>query len=627
MTQEHDSYPEEYQHREQSSPSPADGTMESMDDTIDHMDHTAGDMDTHASQKSHAQPKPSASGSKKPKQPLFPMPIDDDPPITRRPRSTGTHTQQPSRPKTSTRGMTQPHKPTGSNASPTREHHASEHMVDNQAHPASEASPTSESRQQTASSTLSTKKKHTKPLFDLSESSEPAHTTSRQQQEPNKQGEFLSLHDTPPAHTPISRLESNAHTTPHNIHIGSNHVATRYARAEQLHTEHLLRSQPRAPRQVTLYNVREAPHSPWRIVIFIATISIVIIFLASYEEFSQTPQISHWLGNISKVLPVKLPFMAPAPNPVGDYRLASAPSLAAEDIDTILLSYGSPAYGTGQTWVDKGRKYNIDPAFALAFFIHESTAGSHPGWAGHKPNGGTTHNVGNIICAGYPTCHGRFRDYVSWEEGIEDWYRLIHDEYIEGRGTETVADIIPIYAPAFENDVDAYVTTVERKVDSWRESKLRGVALSGGNLQPKGNPLQSANAVMTQDYGVGSHAPAHVWGAIDLAFDSNGDGHADPSGSTGQPIYATHSGAVRVTPNSWPAGNHVWVINSRYKTGYAHLQDFTVASGDIVQRGDIIGYMGSSGQSSGPHLDYQVWQYQDGTWVNHNPLDFDAIKK
>lgn len=622
MTKEHDSYPEEYQHREQPRSSPADGPMESMDDTIDYIDHTAGDLDTHASQKSHSQPKPSASGSKKPKQPLFPMPIGDDPPITRRPRSTSTHTQQPSRPKTSTRGITQPHKPTGSNASPTHKTDANEHTTAQQTHSASEVCPTNESRQQTASST---KKKRTKPLFDLSERSEPSPPPLRQQQHPNNQGEFLSLHDTPPAHTPIPHIEHSAAPAPRNIY--SNNNRAEYSRAEFLHTEHLLRSQPRAPHQITQYYKRETPRFSLPIIVFIAIISLGIILFAGYNQISQTTQISRWLGTISEVLPVPLPFIAPAPNPVGDYRLASAPSLAAEDIDAILLSYGSPAYGTGQIWVDMGRSYNIDPAFALAFFIHESTAGSHPGWAGHKPNGGTTHNVGNIICAGYPTCHGRFRDYGSWEEGIEDWYRLIHDEYIKGRGTETVADIIPIYAPAFENDVDAYVAVVENKVDSWRESKSRGVAMSGDSLKPKGNPLKTANVVMTQDYGVGSHAPAHIWGAIDLALDGNGDGQADPNGSTGQPIYATHSGAVRVTPNSWPAGNHVWVINSRYKTGYAHLQDFTVTSGDIVQRGDIIGYMGSSGQSSGPHLDYQVWQQQDGTWVNHNPLDFDAIKK
>src|SRR5688500_1455093 len=35
---------------------------------------------------------------------------------------------------------------------------------------------------------------------------------------------------------------------------------------------------------------------------------------------------------------------------------------------------------------------------------------------------------------------------------------------------------------------------------------------------PQGNPLGAPNTVMTQGYGVGSHAPAHIWGAVDLAL-------------------------------------------------------------------------------------------------------------
>jgi hypothetical protein len=150
------------------------------------------------------------------------------------------------------------------------------------------------------------------------------------------------------------------------------------------------------------------------------------------------------------------------------------PSLDAAQIDAILASYGSPAAGTGAAWVAQGERYGIDPAYAVAFFIHESSAGTNPAWAGIKSDGSTTHNVGNIICAGYPTCYGRFRDYPSWEAGIEDWYRLIAVEYIQGRGLTTVAEILPIYAPSVENDTTGYIRSVEELVRSWREQAARG---------------------------------------------------------------------------------------------------------------------------------------------------------
>jgi murein DD-endopeptidase MepM/ murein hydrolase activator NlpD len=138
---------------------------------------------------------------------------------------------------------------------------------------------------------------------------------------------------------------------------------------------------------------------------------------------------------------------------------------------------------------------------------------------------------------------------------------------------------------------------------------------------PTGNPLGLPNTVMTQGYGVGSHAPANIWGAVDLAIDGDGDGQADPQGTDGTPVYATHDGVVQLARNTYPAGNHIWVLGTHFKTGYSHLKDFAVQDGQAVKRGDVIGYVGSTGESSGPHLDYQVWQ--DG--VNVNPLDFGAL--
>ncbi|NJM07051.1 helix-turn-helix transcriptional regulator [Candidatus Gracilibacteria bacterium] len=64
----------------------------------------------------------------------------------------------------------------------------------------------------------------------------------------------------------------------------------------------------------------------------------------------------------------------------------------------------------------------------------------------------------------------RWRDYPDWETGSRDWYRLIDVEYIQGRGHKTVADVLPVYAPSFENDTNAYVTTVNGFVEQWRHT-------------------------------------------------------------------------------------------------------------------------------------------------------------
>jgi murein DD-endopeptidase MepM/ murein hydrolase activator NlpD len=324
----------------------------------------------------------------------------------------------------------------------------------------------------------------------------------------------------------------------------------------------------------------------------------------------------------------------PAPDAAqdGDLPVVGGPTVTADQIDAILKGMGSPAAGTGASWIAAGQAVGIDPAFAVAFFIHESSAGTNAQWAGIKADGSTTHNVGNIICAGYPTCYGRFRDYGSWDTGITEWFHLIDTEYVHGAALHgnnltTLRDIISIYAPSSENDVEAYIGSVAGMVRKWRAANapaakaVEGVGTTSGTA-PYGDPLRSTATVITQGYGVGTHSPAATWGAVDLAIDGNGDGVADSDATMRHPIYATQDGAARVALNSVPAGNHVWVEGAAYRTGYSHLDTVKVADGATVHQGDVIGYVGMTGQASGPHLDYQVWKMGDGAWVNQNPMEY-----
>jgi murein DD-endopeptidase MepM/ murein hydrolase activator NlpD len=175
----------------------------------------------------------------------------------------------------------------------------------------------------------------------------------------------------------------------------------------------------------------------------------------------------------------------------------------------------------------------------------------------------------------------------------------------------------------------------ETQISAWRggpqpkaiggisgSASQQGRGLPGDPNAPYGNPLQSTRTILTQGYGVGSHAPAEVWGGLDLALDGNGDGRPDPEGTANAPIYATHSGIAQVKPDTWPAGNYLAITGEGYKTAFAHLSRYAVADGQQVQRGDIIGYVGSTGQSSGPHLHYEIWK--DGR--NVDPTDYGALE-
>ncbi len=138
--------------------------------------------------------------------------------------------------------------------------------------------------------------------------------------------------------------------------------------------------------------------------------------------------------------------------------------LSADFINQVLSAYQSPAVGLGQALYQDSLTYGIDDAPALAFFQHESTFGRY-GFAA------LTHSLGNVVCAGYPHCSGRFRWYASWQEGAYDWFHVLSTEYLP-RGLSTVEKIIPVYAPTSENNVSAYIAAVNSAVAAWRAGRI-----------------------------------------------------------------------------------------------------------------------------------------------------------
>ena len=152
----------------------------------------------------------------------------------------------------------------------------------------------------------------------------------------------------------------------------------------------------------------------------------------------------------------------------GSYAVVHTPTITASFINRVLAANNSPAQGTGQAMYDYGVQYGIDPVYALAFFRHESSFGK---------NGIATANksLGNIRCSTSSTtytCHNGFRRYATWAAGYEDWYKLIRHSYVDQQNLRTIEQIVPVYAPASENDVAAYISSVEQAVDAWRAGRL-----------------------------------------------------------------------------------------------------------------------------------------------------------
>jgi murein DD-endopeptidase MepM/ murein hydrolase activator NlpD len=93
----------------------------------------------------------------------------------------------------------------------------------------------------------------------------------------------------------------------------------------------------------------------------------------------------------------------------------------------------------------------------------------------------------------------------------------------------------------------------------------------------------------------------------------------DISAPEGTPVYAAAPGKVKMEDELGGWGMLIILEHSEgFSTHYAHLDEFVVKEGDQVTKGQVIGRVGNTGQSTGPHLHYEV--RKDGKHLN--PADY-----
>lgn len=161
------------------------------------------------------------------------------------------------------------------------------------------------------------------------------------------------------------------------------------------------------------------------------------------------------------------------------------------------------------------------------------------------------------------------------------------------------------------------VLSVERAADLVGrpvDLRSRSPGITGGSLGARTLPLSTpvANAVMTSGFGNRRHPISGGWqrhNGIDLAL---------PHGSE---VRAANDGIVVKAQRNGGYGLFVALKHSGgVETSYAHMSRLDVSMGQQVRRGQVIGLVGSTGRSTGPHLHYEVK-------VNGNPVDPGLIRK
>ncbi len=187
----------------------------------------------------------------------------------------------------------------------------------------------------------------------------------------------------------------------------------------------------------------------------------------------------------------------------------------------------------------------------------------------------------------------------------DDWFKVIFEEYRVGGETVRIGKVLAgvfshngkeRWAIPFVNDsVAEFFDTCGQSIrKTFMKAPLKFTRISSRYTNSRMHPIH--------------HVPkAHL--AVDF------------SAPTGTPVYAASDGRITIRQYGNGAGNYVKIRhNSIYETVYMHLSKFGKYNvGDYVHQGDVIGYVGSTGWSTGPHLHYEV--HENGKKIN--PLNFD----
>ena len=134
---------------------------------------------------------------------------------------------------------------------------------------------------------------------------------------------------------------------------------------------------------------------------------------------------------------------------------------------------------------------------------------------------------------------------------------------------------------------------------NWRSMDKTGVASSApiaGVSVPSRMPLE--DATLTSNFGMRTHP------VLGGRRNHKGIDLAQPSGT---PVYATADGVIGKAEWFSSYGNYIQIEHGgEMQTRYAHLSGYAISAGEQVRKGQLIGFVGSTGRSTGPHLHYEV---------------------
>ena len=291
-----------------------------------------------------------------------------------------------------------------------------------------------------------------------------------------------------------------------------------------------------------------------------------------------------------------------------------------ESVETFIRKIGEPARKIGQ-------ENDLYASVMMAQAILESGSGSSElsmapnynlfgikgSYEGESVSFQTQEDLGD---GSMETIQDEFRKYNNYEESFSDYAKLLK---------EGIAGDCDFYSGTWKGNTTNYedatkFLTGRYATDTQYNQKLNGL-IETYDLTKYDKPVEEGELSAT---GFGMPIKNYV---ISSPFGNRGgEFHRglDMAAAQGEPIYASKAGTVTTAEfhSSW--GNYVVISHEGgLSTLYAHQSQYVVQPGDQVEQGQIIGYVGSTGNSTGSHLHFEVCE--DGSLSSDKLIDPETV--
>lgn len=349
------------------------------------------------------------------------------------------------------------------------------------------------------------------------------------------------------------------------------------------------------------------------------SIALVLVVVWAMRAFYLRAQEENQTLHRQAALAASLPTPAPSATPIslppfpeskltfanGIPRLAVMDTIVPPRPRTEVITY---TVEEGDTVFGIAEKFNLKPETVL--WGNTYVLGDNP----HKLSPGQVLNILPV--------DGTYHKWSAGEglNGVSRGYNVTPEDIINYPGNNLSMETIGDFSdPNIEPGTFLVVPGGFREFVTWSAPRISRDNPGVAKILGPG----SCGVVVDGAVGVGAFvwpADQHVLSGYDYSPSTNHRG-IDIAGKLGNPIYAADSGVVVYAGwNDWGYGNVV-VIDHGYgwQTLYAHMSYVGVGCGASVYQGDVIGSFGSTGNSSGPHLHFEMLHE---TYGKVNPWDF-----